>query len=128
MYRLAFDTIAYCGFSYRFNSFYRDDIHPFATQMADVLIEAGKRASRSSIGNYLRVFSAEETRKNIEAMWSLCDDLVAQRKRHPRPELHDILNTMLEAVDPETGERLSDENIRLNMVTFLVHTSNLTLC
>ena len=33
---------------------------------------------------------------------------------------HDILDTMLEATDPQTGERLSDENIRYQMVTFLI--------
>ena len=53
-------------------------------------------------------------------MWSLCDRLAAERKAHPKPESKDLLNTMLNATDPETGEKLSDENIRFNMVTFLV--------
>src|SRR4029079_6635911 len=32
----------------------------------------------------------------------------------------DILDTMLKAADPVTGERLSEENVRYQMVTFLV--------
>ncbi|KAI3319402.1 cytochrome P450 [Xylariaceae sp. AK1471] len=118
--RLAFDMIGFCGFGYRFNSFYRDEIHPFATEMAATLIEAGKRANRPSIENYLRIKSAEELQNNIHSMWKLCDELVAERKRNPQPHARDLLDTMLNASDPQTGEKLSDENIRFNMVTFLV--------
>jgi cytochrome P450/NADPH-cytochrome P450 reductase len=122
---LAFDTIGYCGFGYRFNSFYTDEIHPFASQMADVLIESGKRANRLSVENYVRIWSTEDTKKKIEAMWKLCDDLVTERKNDPKPDVKDTLNTMLNTVDPETGEKLSDESIRYNMVTFLVSLNDL---
>jgi len=88
--------------------------------MAEVLIEAGRRANRTSIETQIRVFSAKHTKENIEAMWKLCDDLVAERKAHPQPDSKDLLNTMLNTPDPVTGEKLSDENIRFNMVTFLV--------
>ncbi|KAI1423202.1 cytochrome P450 [Xylaria sp. FL1777] len=128
---LAFDMIGICGFGYRFNSFYRDEIHPFAREMAAALTEAGKRANRPSVENYLRVNAAEELNKNIHSMWQLCDELVAERKRNPKPEARDLLNTMLNASDPQTGEKLSDENIRFNMVTFLVaghETTSGTLC
>jgi cytochrome P450/NADPH-cytochrome P450 reductase len=88
--------------------------------MASVLVESGKRASRTSAENYFRVFSAEQTKENIAAMWKLCDDLVAERKRNPQPNAKDLLNAMLNTSDPETGEKMTDENIRYNMVTFLV--------
>ncbi|KAI0389114.1 cytochrome P450 [Xylariaceae sp. FL0594] len=118
--RLAFDVIGLCGFGYRFNSFFRDEIHPFARQMAAALVEAGKRANRPALENHLRYKSAEEYRKNIQSMWELCDKLVAERKQNPQPDANDLLNTMLNITDPQTGEKLSDENIRLNCVTFLV--------
>lgn len=121
--RLAFDTIGLCAFSYRFNDFYRDDVHPFATQMAETLVESGKRASRTWVENHLRIWSAQHTQENINAMWGLCDQLVAERKAYPQPDNRDLLNTMLTATDPETGEKMSDENIRFNMVTFLVRQS-----
>ena len=37
MTRLTLDTIALCGFGYRFNSFYRDTQHPFVRAMTTML-------------------------------------------------------------------------------------------
>ena len=44
MTRLTLDTIALCGFSYRFNSFYRDSQHPFIEAMMRGLQETQARA------------------------------------------------------------------------------------
>ena len=43
MTRLTLDTIALCGFGYRFNSFYRESPHPFVDAMVRVLTEAQAR-------------------------------------------------------------------------------------
>lgn len=126
-HRLALDTIAFCSFKFRFNEFYSDEMHPFATQMVDVLVEAGKRANRLSISNRLRIWSAAKTQENITAMHKVCDDIIAERKAHPQPEANDLLNAMLNGRDPETGEGMTDENIRYNMVTFLVSVSSFDL-
>lgn len=88
--------------------------------MAEALIETGKRANRSNIETSLRVYSAAEYKKTKENMWKLADDLIAERKKNPKPDVHDVLNAMLNVSDPETGEKMSDENIRFNMLTFLV--------
>ena len=54
-------------------------------------------------------------------MYEVADQLIDDRRRHPLPEgQHDILDTMLTAADPRTGERLSDENVRYQLVTFLI--------
>src|ERR1700689_2687317 len=45
MTRLTLDTIALCGFDYRFNSFYRDTPHPFVDAMLGTL-EAAQATSR----------------------------------------------------------------------------------
>ncbi|KAL8822904.1 MAG: hypothetical protein Q9191_006369, partial [Dirinaria sp. TL-2023a] len=119
-YPLAFDSIGLAAFNYRFNEFYTDNVHPFATQMASVLIESGKRANTLSIMKTLRHWSTKEYFQNIASMHALCDDLVAERRRNPRPEVNDLLNVMLNTPDPVTGEKLSDENIRYQMATFLV--------
>ncbi|KAF2088806.1 cytochrome P450 [Saccharata proteae CBS 121410] len=118
--RLAFDTIGLCAFGYRFNEFYTDNCHPFVNQMGDVLVECGKRATRPSIENQLRMWSAARTQEDIAAMHKLCDEMIEERKQNPQPESQDILNAMLNQIDPETGEKLSEENIRFQMVTFLV--------
>ena len=43
MTRLTLDTIALCGFNYRFNSFYRDTPHPFVVAMLGLLAGAQAR-------------------------------------------------------------------------------------
>ena len=54
-------------------------------------------------------------------MFEVADQLISDRRRNPSPAgREDILDTMLNAADPVTGERLSDDNIRYQMVTFLV--------
>ena len=42
--RLTLDTIALCGFGYRFNSFYRDTQHPFVSAMMVILQESQIRS------------------------------------------------------------------------------------
>jgi len=120
MCRLAFDTIGYCGFGYRFNNFYSEHPHPFVEEMTQVLIECGKRASRMEIENKLRIFSAADTQQNIANMHALCDKIIADRVAHPQPDSVDLLNPMLEGVDSQTGQKMSHENVRFNMCTFLV--------
>lgn len=112
--------IGLCAFGYRFNNFYSPEPHPFVTQMTDVLKESGKRANRLAIENKLRVFSAAQNVENVKAMHALCDEIIAERQKHPQPESNDLLNAMLNGKDPETGEKMTLENIRYNMVTFLV--------
>lgn len=70
--RLAFDTIGLCAFSYRFNEFYTDNAHPFAQQMADVLVESGKRCTRPGLLNDYLYRNSERTRQeNIRKMHEL---------------------------------------------------------
>ena len=88
--------------------------------MADVLLESGKRSNRLQLENTLRIFSASQNAENIKAMHDLCDEIIAERQSHPQPDSNDLLNAMLEGKDPQTGEKLSIENIRYNLVTFLV--------
>ena len=54
MTRLTLDTIALCGFGYRFNSFYRDTMHPFVEAMYGVLGESQRRARALPIQTKLR--------------------------------------------------------------------------
>ena len=118
--RLAFDTIGLCAFSHRFNQFYSEDVHIFARQMADVLLESGKKSGRPHILQAL--YRSTESRRQAEVaeMHALCNEIVAERKEHPQPDNHDLLNVMLNSKDRETGEGLSDENIRYQLATFLV--------
>ena len=54
MTRLTLDTIALCGFGYRFNSFYRDTQHPFIDAMMEVLTETQLRGRQFPMQTKLR--------------------------------------------------------------------------
>jgi len=119
--RLTLDTIALCSFGYRFNSMYSDDMHPFVGAMVRSLVESGERAQRLPIQTRLMLKTAHQYDEDKRLMYEIADGLIAERRRHPSPEgEHDILDTMLTATDPQTGERLSDENVRYQLVTFLI--------
>ena len=118
--RLAFDVIGLCAFNYRFNAFYAEELIPFANQLSQVLIETGRRTNRTEIQNALAFLSKKEMMDNINSMWKVCDDIVADRRANPRPDVDDILNVMLSAKDPVTGKGFTDENIRYQLATFLV--------
>ncbi len=119
--RLTLDTIALCSFSYRFNSMYSDEMHPFVGAMVRSLVESGERGRRLPIQNRLLLRKRHQYDEDKRLMDEIADQLIADRRRHPLPAgEHDILDTMLTATDPQTGERLSDENVRYQLVTFLI--------
>lgn len=117
MTRLTLDTISFTGFDYRFNTFESETLHPFLAAMSRVLTEAMMRATRLRILN--RFMSQKKYRADIELMNRLVDDVIRHRREHP-VDARDLLNLMLNAVDPETGEKLDDLNIRYQVITFLV--------
>jgi unspecific monooxygenase len=51
---------------------------------------------------------------------SLIDDLIAQRRQDDELDDRDLLGIMLSTAHPESGQRLSDRNIRYQILTFLV--------
>ncbi|MBV7505530.1 cytochrome P450 [Bacillus sp. sid0103] len=120
MTRLTLDTIGICGFNYRFNSFYRENHHPFITNMANSLDEAMHQGTRLPIQNKWMLKRKRQFEQDIQAMFSLVDELIAERKKHGDQGETDMLARMLSAMDPETGEKLSDENIRFQIITFLI--------
>lgn len=117
--RLTLDTIALCSFDYRFNSFYQNQMHEFVNAIVDVLIESGRRSQRLSLQNTLMIRTARKHQENIDYIHKLCDEIVRQRREHPK-NIDDLLNRMINGKDEATGYQLSNENIRYQMVTFLI--------
>lgn len=118
--RLTLDTIALCAMDYRFNSYYYESIHPFIQAMGDFLKTSGDRARRGAIAQSL--FYRQESQKyweNIELLRKTSRDVIKTRKENPT-EKKDLLNAMLNGVDPKTGEKMSEESIMNNMITFLI--------
>ncbi|MTH52294.1 cytochrome P450 [Bacillus mangrovi] len=121
MTRLTLDTIGLCGFNFRFNSYYRENFHPFIKSMSGALGEAMNKLQRTETDESFLQQKEEQYQKNIQDMFSLVDQLIAERKeQHEEEWADDLLSHMLRSKDPETGEGLSDENIRFQIITFLI--------
>ena len=121
MTRLTLDTIALCGFGYRFNSYYQNEMHPLIEAMVRMLSEAGSRARRLPIQTTLMLRTQRQYEADGRYLHSVTDELIAKRRRMPEDEKpRDLLGLMLEAKDPVTGERLDDVNIRYQLLTFLI--------
>lgn len=120
MTRLTLDTIGLCGFNYRFNSFYREQPHPFITSMVRALGEAMSQLQRLGIQDKLMVITKRQFTHDIQVMYSLVDQIIAERRGHHQDGGDDLLAHMLSGKDPDTGEALDDENIRYQIITFLI--------
>ena len=120
MTRLTLDTIALCGFGYRFNSFYRESPHPFVDAMVRVLTEAQARVRQLPIQTRLRVRAQRQFDEDEAFMNDLVDRIIAERRAEGAAgDTTDLLGRMITGVDKD-GEHLPDENIRAQCITFLI--------
>jgi len=123
MTALTLDTIGLCGFGYRFNSFYREDNHAFINAMVEALEIA---MSERGYPFEELVMQGRERKLKADAKYmnALVDRIITERKeqraRGDDTGGHDLLDDMLDGVDRKTGERLDDENIRYQIITFLI--------
>jgi len=122
MTRLTLDTISLAGFGYRFDSFSRDALHPFLDAMVDVLAEVMRRLTRLPLHNRLMTSSLRRIDRDIAQMHPLVDEVIAARRAAGADQAptRDLLGLMLQARDPLTGEALDSENIRSQVITFLI--------
>jgi cytochrome P450 / NADPH-cytochrome P450 reductase len=120
MTKLTLDTIGLCGFNYRFNSFYREGHHPFILNMVRSLDEAMQQSTRMPIQTKLMFSKKKQFERDIKEMFALVDKLIADRRASGDQGETDLLARMLSAKDPQTGEQLDDQNIRYQIITFLI--------
>ena len=121
MTRLTLDTIGLCGFDYRFNSFYRQDMHPFVGSMVRALGEAMDQSQRLPIQEKLLIRKHRQFQSDIEYMNAVVDRVIQERKAAGEAgSKQDLLGYMLSGVDKQSGERLDDLNIRHQIITFLI--------
>ena len=121
MTRLTLDTIALCGFGYRFNSFYRNTQHPFVDAMMRTLTETQKRARLVPALIRLRRKAQRRLVADNAFMEREVQHILDERRRAGNAEEHDdLLSCMLTGVDKKTGLTLPDENIVGQCLTFLV--------
>ncbi|WP_176736405.1 cytochrome P450 [Oligoflexus tunisiensis] len=118
--RLTLDTIALCGFDYRFNSFESDEVHPFVHAMMGCLADCRRQMRSTSLRRLLDFRSRRQFNLDRDFMFRVVDAVIAERLAHPRPGQKDLMGLMLEGVDRKTGTGLDAENIRYQLITFLI--------
>jgi len=119
MTRLTLDSIAIAGFGHRFQSFEREELDSFLLALGRALGEAMSTITRLPIQNRFAKKAKAQYEADIAEMNALVDGIIVDRRAHPS-DGKDLLNLMLTAVDPETGEGLDDLNIRYQVLTFLI--------
>ncbi|KAL5629572.1 hypothetical protein BROUX41_001178 [Berkeleyomyces rouxiae] len=117
--RLTLDTLALCSMDFRFNSYYKDSLHPFIGAMGDFLVESGRRNSRLGLVQMLQRSAEKKYWEDIELMQKTAHDVLKYRREHPS-DRKDLLTAMLDGVDPKTGLKMDDDNIVDNLITFLI--------
>ena len=120
MTKLTLETISRTGFGHDFGSFERDRPHPFVTSMVGTLSYAQRLNSVPSPLAPLLLRTA--TRRNdadIAYLNNTVDEMVRTRRDSGGGD-GDLLDRMLDTTHPDTGERLSPENVRRQVITFLV--------
>ena len=119
MTRFTLDSIAIAGFGYRFNSFRKDQLDPFLESLATALTECMNKTTRLPIQQRFAKKGQARLEAAIATMNGLVDEVIAERRADPT-EGGDLLNLMLKARDPDSGESLTDLNIRYQILTFLI--------
>lgn len=119
--KLTLDTIALTGFDYRFDSFAKPALHPFLQALGRALQECVDVLQRPAFARPFFYHRRVQYRLDIETMSTLVDAVIQQRRGEPQERWpRDFLSLMLSQADPKTGERLSSENIRYQILTFLI--------
>src|SRR3954451_7140594 len=121
MTRLTLDTIALCGFDYRFNSFYRDTPHPFVVAMLGTL-EAAQHSQRElPIQRALQRGAAQKAREDEAFMVDTVRRILDERRASGATGIiGDLLDRMLTVADRQSGQKLDDNDIVAQCITFLV--------
>ena len=118
--KVALEVIGKCGFGYEFGSFTRTDEHPLVAAMLRILTYINRAAySHPLLERTLFQKQRAQHLADLQYVDREIDAVIAQRQRDGAGGHGDLLDRMLTAADPETGELLDAKNIRRQILTFL---------
>ena len=86
------------------------------------LSETGRVTMFDYLGlpSWIPRFGRVRTHPTLKALKDGADAAIAERRRHPNTENPALLDLLLDAEDPETGRKMNDEELRDNLITFLI--------
>ncbi|MBF6333220.1 cytochrome P450 [Nocardia transvalensis] len=120
---LTFELIGRAGFSTSFGAFeHGEELHPFLTQLNRAMWWISKSSNASSLTERVRATREHgpQYKEDLAALREFGLALVAKRAAEPRQGPKDLLDLMLTNADPETGEKLPEDNIAYQVVSFLL--------
>jgi len=94
-------------------------MHPFVNSMTKFLQEADKSSMMPDYLNKLRYKARHKFRSDISAMRETSRTILKLRRESPNNS-EDLLNSLLNGRDPQTGEGMTDDSIIDNLITFLI--------
>ena len=99
------------------------DLGPFATKIDDAWVTINEHVGNSfwSLGivEWFQVAKAREFAAARMVLRNAVDYVIAERRKHPSDHA-DLLSMLLAARDEETGEGMTDEQVRVEVTTFLL--------
>jgi cytochrome P450 len=116
--KLALETIGRTGFGYRFDSFQREQPHPFVSAMSRVLQFATLDILKLPLVSRVLAGSRRQYEADVRYLSDLVDEVIERRHEHTDPG-RDLLGLMLHRQHPLTGQRLDPVNVRYQAITFV---------
>ncbi|MFF4369329.1 cytochrome P450 [Streptomyces sp. NPDC001594] len=123
MTRTALDTIGLAGFGYDFGSFERPEPHPFVAALGRSLSHTQALLYRNTGPDGPTDGEREQDaafEEDVRFMAALVDEVIAARRATGDTSTDDLLGLMLRTSHPRTGEPLGLENVRNQVITFLI--------
>ncbi|MGC0362271.1 cytochrome P450 [Rhodococcus sp. 27YEA15] len=122
MTKLTLETIGRTGFSYSFDSFRREQQHPFVQAMVGTLSHSQRTTfvKSTAVGRFLarRADQRDEQRKAY--LNEVVDEVIRTRRDSTESGTEDLLELMLRATRENDPDRIDELNIRNQIITFLV--------
>src|SRR5262249_17568761 len=98
----------------------QNEMHPFVNAMMRALAEALARIHRLPIQTKLMLLTQHQFVEDAAMQHHFADELIAERRGEGAGGAKkDLLSIMLSAQDPDAGQRLSETNVRFQIVNFL---------
>jgi cytochrome P450 / NADPH-cytochrome P450 reductase len=122
MIRFTLETVGQCGFDFEFELFKQESMHPFTAAMTRALTESMERLTRLRLPHPIWLFKEWQLRRDSSYLHKIVDQVIAKRRAESPDKAQskrDMLSIMLQAVD-EKGQGLSDQNLRFQVLTFLI--------
>ncbi|MDV8067093.1 cytochrome P450 [Rhodococcus sp. IEGM 1366] len=122
MTKLTLETIGRTGFSYSFDSFEREEQHPFVKAMIGTLSHSQRTTFLKSTALGRRLARRADQRDDVRKayMAEVVDEVIRARRENPGGAHEDLLELMLRASRENDPNRIDELNIRHQVVTFLV--------